>query len=129
NLAKLLQAMDDIGFEPDWTLGSANMLDQGFIELGGEAVRDVYLSSAVVPPFLAEDGTATQEYLDLFERYLPDGKSEAILGYNAFSAWLLFAVAAGECDSDLTRSCVYENTKQITEWTGGGLHAESNPAE
>ena len=82
-----------------------------------------------VPPFLAEDNEATQQYLDLFDEYLPDGKSEAILGYNSFSAWLLFATAVKQCGSDVTRSCVFDAASSITEWTGGGLHAPSNPKE
>lgn len=129
NLAKLLQAMDDIGFEPDWVLGSANMLDQGFIDVGGDAVRNVYTTTSVVPPFLAGENPATQQYLDLFEQYKPDGKSKALLGYNSFSAWLLWATAVRECGSDVTRRCVFDAAKDITEWTGGGLHAQSDPGE
>lgn len=129
NLASLLQAMADIDYEPKWILGGANVLDQSFIDQGGSAVRNVYTTTAVVPPFLAGENPATQQYLDLFDKYLPDGKSEALLGYNSFSAWLLFATAAGECGSDVTRSCVFEAGKAITDWTGGGLHAPSEPGK
>lgn len=128
NLAKLRQAMIDIGYEPDWVLAGANVIDQNFIDVGGDAVSNVYATTSVVPPFLADQNPATQQYLDLFDQYLPDGKSEALLGYNSFSAWLLFATAAKECGADLTRKCVYENAKGTTEWTGGGLHAQSDPA-
>ncbi|MFZ1441042.1 MAG: ABC transporter substrate-binding protein [Candidatus Microthrix subdominans] len=127
NLAALLQAIADIDYELDWTLGSANALDQGFIDVGGDAVAGLYVLTIVVPPFLADENPATQHYLDLFEEYLPDGKSEAILGYNSFSAWLLFATAVGECGSDVTRTCVFEAAKEITEWTGGGLHGQTDP--
>lgn len=129
NLAKLLQAVADIGYDLEWTLTGANALDQGFIDVGGSAVEGTYVFSAVVPPFLAEDSPATQQYLDLFEEHLPDGKSEALLGVNSFSAWLLFATAVKECGSEVTRSCVFEAAQGITEWSGGGLHAPSNPAE
>lgn len=129
NLASLLQAMTNIGYEPKWVLGGANVLDQNFIDQAGSAAGNVYTTTAVVPPFLAEENPATQQYLDLFDKYLPDGKSEALLGYNSFSAWLLFATAVGECGSDVTRSCVYEAGASIEDWTGGGLHAPSNPGE
>ena len=33
---------------------------------------------AVVPFFQADENPATQQYLDLFEEYLPDGKAEAL---------------------------------------------------
>ncbi|MEO6628216.1 MAG: ABC transporter substrate-binding protein [Aquihabitans sp.] len=129
NLAKLLQAMVDIDYQPDWVLGGANVIDQRFIDIGGKAINNVYATTAVVPAFLADKNPATQQYLDLFEQYLPDGKSKALLGYNSFSAWLLFATAAGECGSDVTRKCVFEAAQNITKWTGGGLHAESNPGK
>lgn len=129
NLAKLLQAMKDISYQPDWVIASTNMIDKSFIDVGGDAIRHVYVSTAVVPPFMADKNPATQQYLDLFKKYLPKGKSQALLGYNSFSAWLLFATAAKKCGSDVTRKCVFDAAKSITAWTGGGLHAESNPGE
>jgi hypothetical protein len=29
----------------------------------------------------------------------------------------------------VTRKCVYDNARSVEDWTGGGLHAPSNPAE
>src|SRR5207253_241362 len=69
---------------------------------------------------------ATQQYLDLFAKYKPSGKSHAALGPQAFSAWLLFAKAAKACGDDLTRKCVYDKAQTETDWTGGGLHAPEN---
>lgn len=128
NFAKLLQAFSDIDFELDWAVVGGNALDQTFIDVGGEAVRNVFILSTVIPPFLADENPASQQYLDLFEEYLPDGKSEALLGFNSFSAWLLFATAVKACGSEVTRSCVYEEGTSITEWTGGGLHAPTDPS-
>ncbi|MCO5318906.1 MAG: ABC transporter substrate-binding protein [Microthrixaceae bacterium] len=129
NLAALQQALADIDYELDWTLAGNNALDAGFIEIGGDAVSNVFISPNMVPPFMASENPATQQYLDLFDEYLPDGKSEAGLGYNAFSAWLLFATAVKECGSEVTRSCVWDAASSITEWTGGGLHGQTNPGE
>ena len=126
NFSKLLQAAADIDYELEWAAIGGNALDARFIELGGDAIRNVFLVSSIVPPFMADENPATQQYLDLFEQYLPDGKSEALLGYNSFSAWLLFATAVKECGSDVTRKCVFE-AAQVDEWTGGGLHAPTNP--
>jgi ABC-type branched-subunit amino acid transport system substrate-binding protein len=128
NLAKLLAALDDIGYELEWVATAANHIDQKLIDQGGAATRNVFIAGSVVPYFQAEDNEATQQYQDLFEEYLPDGRSQAYLGYQGFSAWLLFAQAVKECGSEVTRSCVFENA-QVDSWTGGGLHAESNPAE
>jgi ABC-type branched-subunit amino acid transport system substrate-binding protein len=129
NLAKLLVALDDIGYELEWVTAAANHLDQKLIDQGGAAVNNVFIAGSVVPYFQAEDNEATQQYQDLFEEYLPDGRSQAYLGYQAFSAWLLFAQAVKECGSDVTRKCVFENAQSVEDWTGGGLHAASNPAE
>jgi len=127
NLAKLLQALADIGYELDWITADANHVDSKLIETGGSAVRRVYIAGAVVPYTLADENPATQQYLDLFEKYLPDGKDKAYLGFQGFSAWLMFAQAAKECGSELTRRCVWDNVSNVTEWTGGGLHAPTNP--
>src|SRR5262249_2962189 len=44
----------------------------------------------------------------------------------AFSAWLIFAVSAETCGSNLTRKCVYDAAVKQTAWTGGGLTAPVN---
>ncbi|QYG93637.1 ABC transporter substrate-binding protein [Iamia sp. SCSIO 61187] len=128
NFAKLLQAFDDISYELDWAVVGGNALDATFIEVGGASIRNVFMLASVVPPFLAEENPATQQYLDLFEEHLPEGKSEALLGYNSFSAWLLFATAVKACGSEVTRACVFEEASGITDWTGGGLHAATDPS-
>ncbi len=128
NMSKLLQAIDDIDYELDWAVVGANHLDAKFIDLGGSAVHDVFMYSAVVPFFQADENPATKQYEELFAQYLPDGKSDALLGINAFSAFLLFATAVKSCGSDVTRTCVFEAAQGTTAWTGGGLHAETDPS-
>jgi ABC-type branched-subunit amino acid transport system substrate-binding protein len=127
NLAKLLQAMADIDYAPDWVVTAANHYDQKLIDVGGEAVKHVYMQSAFVPFFEADQNPATQQYLDLFEKYMPEGKSQALLALQSWSAWLLFAQSAKACGADLTRRCLYDEASTVDSWTGGGLHAETNP--
>jgi ABC-type branched-subunit amino acid transport system substrate-binding protein len=123
-LAKLIQAMNDINYSPDFISINANNYDEGLVDNAGAALKDnVYMSSPFVPFDEAEPGSATQAYLDAFAEYLPDGKARAAYGAQAFSAWLLFAQAAKACGDDLTRKCLYEQAKQATDWTGGGLHS------
>lgn len=128
NMAKLLQAIADIDYQLDWAVVGANHLDAKFVEVGGAAVHDVYMYSAIVPFFQAAENPATQQYEDLFQQYLPDGKNDALLGVNSFSAWLLFATAVKSCGSEVTRRCVFEAAAGTTSWTGGGLHAETDPS-
>jgi ABC-type branched-subunit amino acid transport system substrate-binding protein len=126
-LAVLEQTMKDQNFEPDWIAGAANLYDARLVDIGGDAIRNTYVATTFPPFEQAESNPALQQYLDLFEEYLPNGKAKALLGAQGFSAWLLFAQAAKECGADLTRRCVYDNLEQTHEWTGGGLHAETDP--
>lgn len=123
NLANLLKALNDIQYELDFIRTDANHYDDKLIDQGGTAVKDVYVRGVFSPFELAKKDSPTQEYLDAFAKYLPNGKAKAYLGMQAWSAWLLFATAANECGNDLTRKCVYDNARSITEWSGGGLHA------
>ncbi len=126
NLALLQQALDEIGYEVDVTLQDANFYDQSYIEAAGAAAEGTFLRNAFVPFEEAGDNPATAEYIEHVEAV--DGKV-ALLGAQAWSAWLLFAQAARDCDLDdnLTRSCVLEGAAAATDWTGGGLHAPTNP--
>ena len=129
NLANLLKALDEIDYNPKWVVTAANHYDQRFIDLAGPAAKDVFMQSAFVPFFEADQNPPTQEYLDLFEKYLPDGKAQALLALQSFSAWLLFATSAKECGADLTRRCLYDTAAAVKSWTGGGLHAETESVE
>ncbi|MEZ5140737.1 MAG: hypothetical protein R2711_18790 [Acidimicrobiales bacterium] len=90
--------------------------------------QGVFLSSAFAPLEEADQNPATKQYLDLVGAV--DGKV-SVLGLQSMSAWLLFATMAKDCDLDgnLTRSCLLEKAAEVTEWTGGGLHAPANPGE
>jgi hypothetical protein len=51
----------------------------------------------------------------------------ALLGMQATSAFLLWAQAAKTCGSQLTRQCMVNELAKVHEWTGGGLHAPTDP--
>jgi hypothetical protein len=130
NLAKLLISLRDIGYRLDWVRADANHYDRKLVETAGAAIADnpVFIQIAAVPFENAAKASATAQYLDAFAQYNPTGKSHTNLGTTAWSAWLLFAKAAASCGNDLTRTCFYNAAKKIDHWTGGGLHADSNPA-
>jgi ABC-type branched-subunit amino acid transport system substrate-binding protein len=129
NLAKLQQGMADANFSVDWIRTDVNHYDERLIDVGGAAVKNTFMPSSFAPFEDAANNPATQRYLDLFARYKPDAKTKAALGVQAWSAWLLFAQAASDCGSDLTRKCVYDGAKEIHDWTGGGLHAPTDPGK
>jgi hypothetical protein len=82
---------------------------------------------SVFPTFdMADEVPAMADYLELMERYNPEGKT-ALLGLQSLSAFLLFATAANECGADLTRACVLETAAAQDGWTAGGLHSPQTP--
>ncbi|MFN8037422.1 MAG: ABC transporter substrate-binding protein [Acidimicrobiia bacterium] len=130
NLPKLMQALADIGYRLDWVRSDANLYDPLVLTAGG-ATDGLYVRGAIHPfldPALAKKNPATQDYLDLMDRYNKGGKT-AYLGVQSLSAWLLFAQAVKECGADVTRDCVYAKALVPTDWTGGGLHAPANVKE
>lgn len=102
NLANLQSAMETVGYFPDVTIQQTNFYDRRFIELAGDIAQNTYIRSAYHPYELADENPATADYLELMERYNPDGKV-ALLGTQSISAFLLFAQAATACGSELTR--------------------------
>jgi hypothetical protein len=130
NLANLMKALSDIGYKLDFVRTDANHYDPLLIDEGGSAVEGAYVRS-VFYPFLsdeeAKDNPATAQYREIIKEN-GNGKI-AYLGVQGFSAWVLWAQAATACGADLTRDCVWEKIGQITDWTGGGLHAAQNVAD
>ncbi|MGZ8765222.1 MAG: ABC transporter substrate-binding protein [Acidimicrobiia bacterium] len=129
NLAKIEQAFVDANYKLEWIRTDANHYDAKLIDVGGAAIQNTYIRSVFFPFEDASDNPATEQYLEAFQEYLPDGKAKAYLGLQAWSAWLLWAKAAKECGADLTRTCVYDNLQKVNDWTGGGLHATQDPGD
>jgi ABC-type branched-subunit amino acid transport system substrate-binding protein len=129
NLAAMMKALKNIGYKLDFVRTDANHYDQKLISIAGDALSDnnVFVQSSFYPFEKANKSNATGEYLQAFKDYKPGGKSNTYLGLQAWSAWLLFAKAAKACGNDLTRTCMYDNAKKVTSWTGGGLHATTDP--
>lgn len=67
---------------------------------------------------------AVKQYMDLVTA--KKGKV-ALLGMQATSSFLLWAQSADKCGSNLTRQCVINELSKVHEWTGGGLHAPTDP--
>jgi ABC-type branched-subunit amino acid transport system substrate-binding protein len=124
--SQVLEAMEAVPYRPEMVLLNANFYDQLFADTAGSIAQGVHVRSAFTPFELADENQATADYLELMERYNPGGKT-ALLGMQALSAYLLFAQSAAACGAELTRTCLIEQAGSVTEWTGGGLHAPTNP--
>jgi hypothetical protein len=86
----------------------------------------VYVYNYIVPFELADTHPATKLYMDLLRSYA-NGAQPKSGGVNAMSAWLLFAHAANDCGSNLTRACLLDKARAVTNWDAGGLTAPMNP--
>jgi ABC-type branched-subunit amino acid transport system substrate-binding protein len=126
NLVQLTQEMSTAGWYPDVIMLSTNFYDRLYEEAGADIAGNLYIQSQFHPLELASDEKATQDYLDLMERYNPSGKV-AQLGQQSLSSFLLFAQAATACGAELTAECLLEEARAVTQWTAGGLHAPQTP--
>jgi ABC-type branched-subunit amino acid transport system substrate-binding protein len=119
------QAMQVIGWYPKAIIEAANIYDNRIIKEGKDAIQNLWVINGYYPFEEAKNNPATQQYLDNMAKFNPSGKI-ATLGLNAWSAWLLFATAARDCGSALTRQCLLQKAGMNAAWTAGGLKAASN---
>jgi ABC-type branched-subunit amino acid transport system substrate-binding protein len=122
DLAKVEQAMADTGWRPQWIAAGGNIYDPLLIQTGGPAISSTYVPVNFAP-FEDASNAALRQYLAEFAKYKPSGKSHAVLGLAAWSAWLIFATSAEKCGTDLTRACVYDNARSVATWDAAGMGA------
>ena len=90
-----------LDYEPIWITDSNNYL-QSFADWNTGGLGDkVHLRTAFVPFEQAEEGSATQKYIDIVT---DNGGDLSQLGQQATSAFLLWATAAKACSTSLRRS-------------------------
>ena len=131
DMVKTLAAMRQQG----WTgrpILEGTAYDPALFASGDEVVEGAAIRMYSHPFEEADQWPATQKYLDLMDQYSPDG-TKALLGLDSMSAWLLFVTAANACgesnDGVLTRGCIITEAAAVDEWTGGGLHGVTDPAD
>ncbi len=137
DLGKLLTAIAsdrDDGDALEWIFGDENMYDETVIRSGrvGLAELPLYVQSFIHPFEAAGRGVeslAMDQFLALFDHYLPNGKSHAMFAVSGFASWLLFTQAASACGDELTRDCLVEQLRQVGEFDAGGLIAPRNPSD
>jgi hypothetical protein len=126
NFVTIQQEMATQDWYPEVMLQQTNFYDQIYLDGIGDRAGNTLIRGQYHPFELAEDNAATADYLELMEQYNPEGKV-AQLGSQSISAFLLFARAARECETDFTRECMLEAAGAVSDWTGGGLHAPQDP--
>ncbi len=132
NLGAFVKNLREQGWEGTPVV-ETNVYDQIFVDSAGAENAAGTIIRTVFHPFEeADQWPATQQYVDIVTGNVEDAKL-AVLGMQSFSSWLLFATAANDCgdsnDGVLTRECVLQAAADIEDWTGGGLHAPTDPGE
>jgi ABC-type branched-subunit amino acid transport system substrate-binding protein len=127
NFQNFLAAAQQLEYSPMYVT-DANFYTDTFSSWNSQnngAGDNVYIRNAFVPLEEASTNKATQDYLDIIGA--SDGKISQ-LGAQSTDAFLLWATAAKGCGSTLTKECIFSEITKIPEWTGGGLHAKTNPS-
>ena len=112
-------------FDAIW-LTDANFYDSACSAVNESGALDnTFIRMVFIPFEEADQNQATQDFIDVLDEAGNDQKT--LLGMQAVSSFLLWATGAAACGSDLTRDCVLDEIRKITEWDGHGLHVTTNP--
>jgi hypothetical protein len=115
------QAMNNAGFEPTvMMLDSSAYKPVNHLALNDADLPPFYLAIQFWPESLADRSPAASQSIEMLEAIDPEASYdfEYVQGLNA---WMLWAVAATACGSDLTIECVLEQAGSQRGWTAGGL--------
>jgi len=125
NFENYLEAASQLGFKPIY-MTDANFYDQQFSAWNKDGLaNDVYVREAFYPIEEASKVPAVKTYVDIVKA---NGGDMSQLGEQAVSSFLLWATGVKACGSNVTSTCVLDQLKKVTSWTGGGLHGPTNPA-
>ncbi|MFE1781703.1 ABC transporter substrate-binding protein [Streptomyces sp. NPDC059506] len=120
----LLQAVDQVGLDPVLFF-EATWYTDAVAKWNTAGLADKLHVGMQYQPFEnASEVPAVKAYTDLVTA---EGGKTSLLGMQAASSFLLWATAAEQCGSELTRQCVVDKLSAVHEWTGGGLHAATDP--
>ena len=123
NFENFLDAANQLDYKPIY-MTDANFYDEAFAKWNKDGLGDkVYVREAFPPLDEADSVKAIKDYISIVDAV---GGDKDQLGEQAMSSFMLWATAAKACPA-LTRDCIQTELKKITKWTGGGLHAETNP--
>ncbi|WP_425528676.1 ABC transporter substrate-binding protein [Rhodococcus maanshanensis] len=127
NEFNFFKAVEQVGIDPI-ILGEATWYGNAAQQFNKESGLLDNLNAGMTFQMLehADSVPAVGKYVELVSA---KGGKTALLGMQATSSFLLWATAAKECGSDLTRQCMVNELADIHEWDGGGLHAPTDPGK
>jgi ABC-type branched-subunit amino acid transport system substrate-binding protein len=119
-----LTAMHQLDYNPVFLM-ETNLYSSQFSAANTNGyANNAHIRSAFIPLEEASVVPAVQQYIDIVKA---DGGSFSQLGEQAVSSFLLWAQSAKSCGSTLTRQCMVTTMSKVHDWTGGGLHANTDP--
>jgi len=119
-----LNAMNQLGENPIYATEAADYTTP-FAQWNTQGIANqTYTREAFEPIENADIIPAVKTYVDAVKAV---GGATDQLGEQAASAFLLWATEANACGSNLTRQCMVNHLSQVHNWTGGGLHAPTDP--
>jgi hypothetical protein len=120
-----LDAAAQVAYHPIY-MTDANFYDASFAKWNKDGLADdVYVRETFPALDQADKVPAIKDFIDIVQG---NGGDVSQLGESAASSFLLWATAAKACGSTLTRACMATKLAAVHHWTGGGLHAETDPA-
>ena len=121
-----LESDNQLGYNPIWLMDAAEYTEAFAQWNTAGLANNVYVHVAYEPLEAAKAVPAVAQYLAIVKKY---GGNTSSLGEQSTSSFLLWATAAKACGSTLTRQCMINHLAKVTNWTGGGLNAPTNPAK
>lgn len=121
NTVKLLDAMQQQGFEPEVFLQDSTIYDQRFVAEAGDNGDGVFAYSTTA----MFDDTSLKE-MALYRSWLDQVKPGAVPNYYGLYAWSaarLFVEKAVELGGKLSRESLVAAMRGVKSWTGNGLHS------
>jgi len=121
DISVIVQAMNDVGWQPKAiALTSIGYNDGTIAAAKNSDLPPTWVGLNYWPFELADDNPAVSQLVDLVHSVNPDAKFTNF-HVTAMNAWLLWAVSAKACGSDLTVECVLREAKTQSSWTAGGM--------
>jgi hypothetical protein len=125
DVSALVQSMGDVGWHPQLLPLGVQNYNSGTITLTKQGLMPpTYVTTSYWPFEDASHNPATQQAITLIKSGSKINPDFAHL--QALDAWLLWAVAAKACGSQLTGQCVIDKAGTQTGWTGGGIIAPTD---
>jgi ABC-type branched-subunit amino acid transport system substrate-binding protein len=122
DISAFVRSLDDIGYKPQLLPLGVQNYNVNTIRLAKSGILPPTYVSLTYWPFEAADRNPTvRQAISLIKttsHLTPD-----FAHLQALDAWLLWAVSAKACGSNLTGDCVIQHAGNMKGWTGGGIIA------